>query len=97
MKCTLHSDIPKTIHNGADDTELNAVIQDYLGSDGNVQQWRIDNYAQLRAWAYPKMAEYNDAQVKLSSTDSAIQSEGQAQLDQYVADCLTVKQRFPKE
>jgi len=97
MKRTLHSDIPKAIRNGADDTELNAVIQDYLGPDGDVTQWRIDNYTQLRAWAYPPIAEINDAQVKLNSLDETIKNEGQQQLNNYVAKCLQVKNRFPKE
>jgi len=94
---TFHSDIPKAIRNGATDDELNDVIQDYLGPDGDVQQWRVDNYIQLRAWAYLPIAEYNDAQVKLNSADSEIQSEGQQQLENYVANCLQVKSRFPKE
>lgn len=49
-----------------------------------------------RAQAYPDFREFLDAQVKLSSADPAVQAEGQAQLAQYMADCLAVKARYPK-
>jgi hypothetical protein len=82
------------------DEQLNAIISTYLFDNGieqTVAEWRIENYAELRRWAYPDYATYLDAQVKLSSPDSAVQAEGQAQLDKYYADCLAVKDRFPKE
>lgn len=62
-----------------------------------VEQYRIDNYATLRSLAYPPQEDMLDAQAKLSSSDPTIQAEGQAQLNKYYADCLAVKERFPKE
>jgi len=97
---TLITDIPKTINNDATDTELNAVIDQYL-TDWNINktvfEWRIENYAQLRQWAYPPMAELNDAQAKLNSGVTELENEGQNQLNNYVQKCLGVKARFPKE
>ena len=43
-------------------------------------------YAQLRAAAYPPIADYLDGIVK----------GNQSQVDAYVAACLAVKARFPK-
>jgi hypothetical protein len=43
-------------------------------------------YQQLRAAAYPPMADYLDGIVK----------GDQAQVDKYIADCLAVKERYPK-
>jgi len=97
---TLHSDIPKTINNNANDSKLNDTIESYL-TDNNinktVDQWRIDNYAQLRKWAYPKPEELNDAEIKLNSGDTSLEDEGQNQKDDYIQKCLDVKSRFPKE
>jgi hypothetical protein len=81
------------------DEVLDVVIAAYIlghPSGISVEQWRLDNYALLRQEAYPPMADYLDAHVKLSTADPVLQAEGQAQLDQYYADCLAVKARFPK-
>lgn len=43
-------------------------------------------YAQKRAMEYPPMADYLDGVVK----------GDQAQIDKYIADCLTVKAKYPK-
>ena len=43
-------------------------------------------YKTKRASEYPPMTDYLDAIVK----------NDQAQIDKYIADCLAVKQRFPK-
>ena len=97
---TLQSDIPKAIQNGVLDTQLNAIIAEYLAVwniNKTVSEWRLENYAQLRRWAYPPMAEFNDAQAKLNSGITELESEGQNQLDNYVQKCLDVKARFPKE
>jgi len=97
---TIHSDIPKAIHAGAADVELNQVIQNYLYDNGiskTVAQWRVENYAQLRRWAYPDPAELNDAQIKINSGIEELEAEGQQQLENYVSNCLDVKTRFPKE
>lgn len=100
MAKTIHSDIPKAIHAGAGDADLNDVIQAYLDDnnvDKTVDQWRVENYKQLRRWAYPRMEELNDAQAKRNSGVDELENEGQQQLDDYVSACLDVKTRFPKE
>ena len=100
---SLITDIAEAIKVGAANIELDLIIQEFLsgpyyfGEPITIVQWRLDNYAKLRQWAYPPMAEYLDAQVKINSGDSDIIAEGQAQLTQYLADCLSVKLRFPKE
>ena len=84
------------------DNVLNNFINNYLngryynGEPITVQQWRLDNYKQLRKWAYPKIEEYNDAQVKLNSGISELEQQGQEQLNKYIQDCLDIKTRFPK-
>ena len=45
------------------------------------------SYAELRAAEYPPMTEYLDGIVK----------GDQAQIDKYIADCLAVKAKYPKE
>ena len=44
------------------------------------------DYATLRRNEYPMLAEYVDGVVK----------EDQAQIDKYIADCLAVKEKYPK-
>jgi len=97
---TLITDIPKAINNNATDTELNNIIEQYLTDHSinkTVDEWCIENYAQLRRWAYPKLDVFNDAEVKLNSGDSTLESEGQNQKDNYIQQCLDIKSRFPKE
>ena len=53
-------------------------------------------YAEKRAAEYPSPAEYLDAQVKIASGDDDLVTEGYAQLDKYVKDCLAVKAKYPK-
>jgi len=53
-------------------------------------------YSEKRLEEYPDYKEFLDAQVKLNSGDSALQTEGQAQLDKYVSDCIAVKLKYPK-
>jgi len=98
---TLITDVAKNVLES--NAALNAVIQDFLdgeyyyGPSTTVAAWRIANYYDLRRWAYPNTAEYNDAQVKLNSGITATEEEGQDQLDDYVEDCLDIKTKFPKE
>lgn len=54
-------------------------------------------YAQKRAAEYPDMADFLDAQVKLSSGNEVLMQEGQGQLSAYVAACLAVKAKYPKD
>jgi len=92
------TDIADNIHQ--DDEQLNDIISTYLFSQGiesTVSQWRLDNYIDLRRWAYPDKEDYLDGIVKLSSSDETVQTEGQEQIDTYTTACLAVKARFPKE
>jgi len=85
------------------DTILNNFIEDFInnkfysGTEVLVSEWRIASYTILRKWAYPDITIYNDAQVKINSGITALEEEGEEQLDDYVTDCLAVKTRFPKE
>jgi len=100
MARTIHSDIPRAIHSGASCTELNQVIQSYLDDNRinkTVSQWRIENYAMLRRWAYPAISEYIDAQIKMGAGISQMTAQGRKQCDDYIQACLDVKTRFPKE
>ena len=52
-----------------------------------VNAWQDpDAYKAKRAAEYPPITDYIDGVVK----------NDQAQIDKYIADCLAVKQRFPK-
>lgn len=53
-------------------------------------------YAQKRVAEYPDMAEYLDAMVKINSGDETFVQAGQIQLATYIADCLAVKTKYPK-
>lgn len=97
---TLVTDIAKNID--LSDSELNIIIQAYLndiyykGPAMTVAAWRVANYARLRRWAYPDPVDLSDAQVKINSGISELESQGEDQMDTYVQDCLDVKTRFPK-
>lgn len=54
------------------------------------------DYEEKRLLAYPDFRDYLDAQVKLNSSDPLLQTLGQQQLEKYVADCLAVKEQYPK-
>ena len=77
-----------------DDTLLNKAIIN-MGEDPSL--FRVNNYKVFREWAYPPMVDYLDAQVKISSSDTAIISVGEQELAVYNQKCLNVKTRFPKE
>lgn len=96
---TLITNISTSIRNGDDDTALNAIIQSYLDERAmteTVSEWRVANYSDLRRWAYPPLADWNDIQVKLNSGDTDLETEGNAEKATYINACLAVKQRFPK-
>ena len=76
------------------DEILNAVIAKITPS---VTTWRKQNYQSLLYKSYPPMVDYLDAQVKISSSDTAIISVGEQELAVYNQKCLNVKTRFPKE
>ena len=84
----LITDVAAAVQAGDDDTALDAVIQQHLTdfeATETVAEWRVTNYAALRGWAYPPVAEYY----------AALASGDQAALDQYQADYLAVDTRFP--
>ena len=95
---TLITDIAKNIQ--LPDTELNIIIQSYLDDNPtetqDVTQWRIENYSELRRWAYPLAFDLTDAMVKIENGNSEEQLEGHAQRIKYYDDCYDLKQRFPK-
>ena len=94
----LESDVALSVHNGADDEELNSLIMEYTGisSPEELDVWRKNNYLKLRGWAYPDQKILFDAIVKQQSSDSEIQDEGALQLQTYVSICFSIKSRFPK-
>jgi len=55
------------------------------------------DYAELRMAEYPDYRELLDAEVKINSGDEALIAEGQAQKAKYIADCLAVKAKYPKQ
>ena len=95
----LITDIARLIKNGKDDSVINNKISRLINSNnaGDINNWRLANYKDLRRWAYPDVADYVDAQVKLLSGDSLLIAKGQAELDLYVQQALSVKTRFPKQ
>lgn len=93
----LISDIADSIMSA--DSFLDAIIADYLndnGVSGTVHEWRLNNYQQLRCWAYPSHTEYLDAVTKINSGDQVLVARGWVELDAYYQGCLAVKRRFPK-
>lgn len=61
--------------------------QEYVEDDSEeVALFNRPTYRKLRAKEYPPMSEYVDGIVK----------GDQAQVDKYIADCLAVKQKYPK-
>ena len=95
---TLITDIAEAIIHGLVDSELNALIAEFIGSDDTltINNWRASRYSDLRRWAYPDASQFNDAQVKINSGDAALVTAGLDQLAAYVQKCLAVKVRFPK-
>lgn len=91
--------IAQSVIKGDDDTALNIIIQGHIDSfniQTTVAQWRLDNYSELRRWAYPNPVDLSDSVIKMESGDPTLVTEGEAQRAQYVSDCLNVKTRFPK-
>lgn len=75
----------------------------YHEFDWETKQWidkeaeyKLANYAPLRANEYPPMSDYIDAQVKKSSVDPAMQEAGLLQEQEYLAKCLQIKATYPK-
>ena len=53
-------------------------------------------YKEKRRGEYPPVEDYLDAIVKINSGDEALIQEGKTQLETYIADCLAVKEKYPK-
>ncbi len=71
--------------------------QEHLADDNQeVLAFLAPSYRELRRAEYPPICELHDAKVKQRHVDPAIQAEGVAQEDQYYADCLAVKVKYPK-
>ena len=68
----------------------------YTQIEEALQAHDLANVHQQRKCAYPPVATYLDAQVKIASDDPAMQTEGQAQLAAYLSACLAVKTTYPK-
>lgn len=79
----LISDIARAIHEP--DEILNAVIEAYLEGQNDIATWRLDNYSELRRWAYPPFGDSVDAILT-----------GGTELANLKQICLDVKVRFPK-
>ena len=80
----LYPQVVKTVEDEAFDAQGNQVEIDMAA----VNAWVDPNaYKAKRAAEYPPMTDYLDGVVK----------GNQAQIDKYIADCLAVKAKYPKE
>lgn len=81
--------VSRSLDNGSTESCLVSAIADWL-SEGNTPEPAdippAPSYQELRAAAYPPMADYLDAIVK----------GDQGQTVAYVAACMEVKSRYPK-
>jgi hypothetical protein len=80
----LYSQVVKTEGDEAFDIDGNKVEIDMDAINAWVDP---DAHKSKRAAAYPPMTDYLDGVVK----------GNQAQIDKYIADCLAVKAKYPKE
>lgn len=75
---------------GAFDADGNSVTIDQSLVDAEITRLQAEydsqEYARNRAKEYPAMEDYLDGVVK----------GDQAQIDKYIADCLAVKEKYPK-
>lgn len=79
----LNPQIVKTVGETAYDADGNEVAYDKAAVQAYVD---AHAYIAKRAAEYPPITDYIDGVVK----------NDQAQIDKYIADCLAVKQKFPK-
>lgn len=91
-------EVAKAVKAGLTDPQVDEVIRAHLDSLGykakTVAEWRVENYKELRRWAYPDIANYLDAQVKVRR---GVYAAGKKQEDVYLDACWAVKERFPKK
>ena len=87
-KTPLETLLREAISNGA----LEGDVEVGTADDAVVQGWLVEQiasdktYSEKRKESYPPATDYLDGIVK----------GDQAQIDKYIADCLAVKERFPK-
>lgn len=96
----LQAEILDAVRAGADDATINTLIAEHIADwqlGVTVEQWRADNYRDLRRLAYPDFIEwYLDAMVKKTMGDAALAAEADDQLARYFTMAMGVKLRFPK-
>ena len=90
----LYPQVVRTVGDEAFDIDGNLVEIDQAKIEAYEQS--IDYIAQ-RAPLYPPIQVLADGLAKQSSTDPVMKAEGDAQVAKYYADCLAVKNEFPKE
>lgn len=78
------------------DSEIDAIIDNAFLGGVDVEKWKIDNYAYIRKFFYPKREMYLDGLAKSLSDDEITKDEGNEQIKEYSRICLEVKKRFPK-
>ena len=87
IKATVDDEVLQfTVGVGESEDELPELVEHYVNFTKNPSV-PVPTYAQKRAAEYPPMSDYLDAVVK----------GDQAQIDAYVAACLAVKAKYPKE
>lgn len=72
--------------NWLDDTEKPTEEEIYNEIGRLNKEWQDSEYRRLRAKEYPDFREYLDGIVK----------GDQAQIDEYIAACLAIKEKYPK-
>ena len=72
---------------GESESEVPALVEHHLSAISSTPQTYSQTYAQKRASEYPPITDYIDGVVK----------SDQAQIDKYIADCLAVKAKYPKQ
>ena len=80
------------VKKGYNDEVLNEVISDYLISNSisqTVEDWRIENYSQLRQWAYPDIYEF------LSTFERPVYPATVGAWETYSHICEQINERFP--
>lgn len=89
-------DIARAVKNHKSDDEIHLIIQDFVGVNTSAEDWIIENYAELRRFAYPDPSDFLDAWIKINSGNEEMKDAGEKQMHDYVTQCLAVKSKFPK-
>ena len=78
------------------DEQINQIITSFYFGKIDPISWKVENYRHMRRFFYPKIEDFIDAQVKISSQDEALNIIGQAETQAHMEKCLDVKKRFQK-